>query len=368
MGFKHIAILNVFCAIALLGCGKDSTKKNISSIRDAAKESSDPKSFEEWHQKNEELDQSIQANWPEALNDPQLCEKLNAWEISELLSLHETLFQTLPEQLSCRQDLLNRIDQYRALENQKIALTKKTYPKLSPCVPKDSEAFRPRLGPSESILVDTKGGPRFVTGNLPECTIAFTFDDGPHSIYTPEVLSILAMEDVKAIFFEMGVRVSRWPNLSQNVYDAGHVLANHTWSHQNLPKISLDNAFTEIMRGFDALLSVNRPISPFFRFPYGSFNKPLRSYLRENDVSEFFWNMDTLDWKIKDPSDLYLNVLNEIERERRGIILFHDVHPQTTEVLPHVLKALREAGYKTAYFVPRHNYPVYNRTPGDGYL
>ena len=80
--------------------------------------------------------------------------------------------------------------------------------------------------------------------------------------------------------------------------------------------------------------------------------KKTRAFNKKHHVAEFFWNMDTRDWGIKDPSELYRKVISEIDREKRGILLFHDVHPQTIDVMPRVLLALRNAGYTPALFIP----------------
>ena len=62
--------------------------------------------------------------------------------------------------------------------------------------------------------------------------------------------------------------------------------------------------------------------------------------------------MDSEDWRTRDPHKLFLNVLAQIDREGRGIILFHDIHEQTLIVLPHVLAELAARHMKTVVFVP----------------
>ena len=67
-------------------------------------------------------------------------------------------------------------------------------------------------------------------------------------------------------------------------------------------------------------------------------------------MATFYWNVDTLDWKYKDPEFLYDYALREIENEGRGIVLFHDIQPQTNVILPELLKTLKQKGYTFAVF------------------
>jgi peptidoglycan/xylan/chitin deacetylase (PgdA/CDA1 family) len=91
---------------------------------------------------------------------------------------------------------------------------------------------------------------------------------------------------------------------------------------------------------------------PFFRFPYGAKSTAELAFVTRRGNSTFFWNMDSDDWHTRDPHKLFLNVLAQIDRTGRGIIIFHDIHEQTVIVLPHVLAELAARHYKTVVFVP----------------
>lgn len=58
-----------------------------------------------------------------------------------------------------------------------------------------------------------------------------TFDDGPSSNITPQILDILRAEEVKATFFVLGSRVELYPELLKQEYEEGHYIANHGYSH-----------------------------------------------------------------------------------------------------------------------------------------
>ena len=61
--------------------------------------------------------------------------------------------------------------------------------------------------------------------------IALTFDDGPNSPYTSELLEILDKHQVRATFFACGQNLEKFPELGRAIFAGGHVLGNHAYSH-----------------------------------------------------------------------------------------------------------------------------------------
>jgi len=94
--------------------------------------------------------------------------------------------------------------------------------------------------------------------------------------------------------------------------------------------------------------------SSFFRFPYGARNKSLAKEIKLNRISSFFWNMDSRDWAISNPTTLYNYVVEEINREQGGIILFHEIHSQTIAIMDVLLKNLKLAGYTIRIAQPNY--------------
>lgn len=202
--------------------------------------------------------------------------------------------------------------------------------------------------------------------------IVLTFDDGPHPTRTRRVLDILDRFNAKAHFFQVGSKALEYPHLSREVSGRGHLMGSHSHSHRQLPRLAARSkplAINEIVQGHNEVmcsaglampsscenLQRNRILEDgmpgFFRFPFGASTSELRDFLRSNEMTGFFWNMDTEDWKISDPKELYANVLKGINSQRGGIILFHDIHAQTVVVLPAVLDYLHRNGYELAYIV-----------------
>jgi len=109
--------------------------------------------------------------------------------------------------------------------------------------------------------------------------------------------------------------------------------------------LSFDEAVEEIKGGHQAVYDVLGWVDPFFRFPYGEISPELRSYLQTNSVGEFYWAIDSEDWKSQPNQGMIDNVLRQLELRKRGVILFHDIQRKTAESLPQILKELYNRGY-----------------------
>jgi uncharacterized caspase-like protein/peptidoglycan/xylan/chitin deacetylase (PgdA/CDA1 family) len=194
---------------------------------------------------------------------------------------------------------------------------------------------------------------------LPKKTVVLTFDDGPHRRYSEEIAAILKQYNAPAVFFSVGrnigsldakgaTHLGAGADVSRKLKAAGYVLANHSLTHAQLSKQSGDGLKAEIL-GTDALLkAVDPQRSDLFRFPYGARNKEGMHMLADAHLKSVMWNIDSLDWADPVPSSIADRVLRSVDKEGRGIILFHDIHERTVKALPLVLEKLAAEGYQFA--------------------
>jgi peptidoglycan/xylan/chitin deacetylase (PgdA/CDA1 family) len=194
---------------------------------------------------------------------------------------------------------------------------------------------------------------------LPKKTIVLTFDDGPHRRYSEEIAAILKQYNAPAVFFSVGrnigsldangaAHLGAGAEVSRKLMADGYVLANHSLTHAQLSKQSGDGLKAEIL-GTDTLLrAVNPQRSSLFRFPYGARNKEGMHMLADAHLKSVMWNIDSLDWADPVPSSIAERVLRSVDKEGRGIILFHDIHERTVKALPLVLEKLAAEGYQFA--------------------
>jgi peptidoglycan/xylan/chitin deacetylase (PgdA/CDA1 family)/uncharacterized caspase-like protein len=210
-----------------------------------------------------------------------------------------------------------------------------------------------------------------IFGNsLPAKTIVLTFDDGPHGVYTAEIAAILKQYSAPAVFFEVGTNLGAIgadgktkliakADVSRKLLDAGYTLANHSMTHAQLSKQTGNALKTEILGTDELLKAVDTRRSPLFRFPYGARNDEGLAVLDAAHLRSVMWNIDSLDWADPVPSSIADRVLRTVEKEGRGIVLFHDIHERTVKALPAILDRLVAEGYQfagwdgTAFSVPK---------------
>lgn len=176
-------------------------------------------------------------------------------------------------------------------------------------------------------------------------TVHLTFDDGPNPAYTRQILSILRENHMQANFFLVGNNVKEYPEIVKEIVEDGNDIGGHSMSHKQLTKIPFDKAEHEILDSMDLVNQYQK--SDLFRFPYGSFNPKLVSVLDQHGYINVYWDVDTVDWKYKDKSVIYKKFKVNVMRAPDGsVILMHDIHPQSVQVLKMIVQYLKEHNVK----------------------
>ena len=104
--------------------------------------------------------------------------------------------------------------------------------------------------------------------------VALTFDDGPDPEWTPKILDVLKQKHAPATFFLIGIQADKYSGLARRVYDEGHTIGNHTFTHPDVSNISagymkLELNLTE--RLFASLMGIR---TTFLRPPYAIDEEP----------------------------------------------------------------------------------------------
>jgi peptidoglycan/xylan/chitin deacetylase (PgdA/CDA1 family)/uncharacterized caspase-like protein len=223
---------------------------------------------------------------------------------------------------------------------------------------KENEA---ELPPSESRGAkkkkDTHG--QMFGSELPPKTLLLTFDDGPHPRYTDRVLEILKKYQIQAVFFEVGKNLGTVGNAgeiklgpaaaaSYRILEAGSSLGNHSYSHPVLPKLDAPGYSREIESTSKLLKYILKADPVLFRPPYGASNDGILTLAQTDRLKTMIWNIDSLDWADPVPNSITQRVLVEVGKVGHGIILFHDIHKVTLDVLPALIERLLADGYHFA--------------------
>ena len=175
--------------------------------------------------------------------------------------------------------------------------------------------------------------------------IAITFDDGPNPETTPRLLKMLEQRGIKATFFVLGSRAVQSPAIIRQMIAQGHEVANHSWDHPQLTKLSVPAVDKQIADTNAAIEQITGKPVTLVRPPYGAMNNPLRAHLREKFGSTFvYWSVDPLDWKDRKPDLIHDRIVSRVHSG--AIILVHDIHPTTVDAMPRTFDDLLAKGYK----------------------
>ena len=194
--------------------------------------------------------------------------------------------------------------------------------------------------------------------------VFLTFDDGPSTI-TNTILDVLKQENVKATFFVLGSRVEANPDVVKRMYDEGHYIANHGYSHvyKNIyasPQAVLDeyNKCNDVVKNAIGVPEYN---SHLFRFPgglvggkYAEIKSQANELLKQNNIVHIDWNALNGDAETNNLTvDFELKRLQETTQNKNSIVLLmHDAPAKkvTAEALPQIISYLREQGYEFMNF------------------
>lgn len=178
-------------------------------------------------------------------------------------------------------------------------------------------------------------------------TVVLTFDDGPHGVYTPQVLDVLRRKGVRATFFQVGTRVDARPALTRRVAAEGHRVGNHTWNHERLTALSDGGIRTTITRANQRIRDAGVARPTLVRPPYGATSSRVRAVIDSLDMHQVLWTVDPQDWRTgTSAATIRSRVLNNL---RNGsIVLLHDGVANsgaTVAALPGIIDGARSLGF-----------------------
>ena len=173
--------------------------------------------------------------------------------------------------------------------------------------------------------------------------VALTFDDGPNASSTPILLDGLKERKVRATFFLIGENVEKGENekIVKRMYEEGHLIGNHTYTHCNLSKLETGEAKKELEQTDTVIEKITGKQPAFARAPYGEL--PVDS---EQDLSRIYigWTVDPLDWMTEDAGAVVKTVVEEINPG--DIILLHDCYPSSVQAAIRIVDLLQGKGYE----------------------
>lgn len=174
-----------------------------------------------------------------------------------------------------------------------------------------------------------------------EKLIALTFDDGPHTSVTMQIVNTLEKYDAKATFFVVGNRANYDTAALKKAVSIGCEVGSHTHSHKNLTKLTAAQIADEMNNSASAISAVTGVPVTLMRPPEGAHNESVRNNLAYPLI---MWTVDSMDWKNRDAQKNYDAVMSTVFDG--SIILMHDLYPATAEAVEKLIPDLMAKGYK----------------------
>lgn len=171
--------------------------------------------------------------------------------------------------------------------------------------------------------------------------VALTFDDGPHPVYTPQLLDGLKECGVHATFFVVGKNILGNEALLKRMETEGHLIGNHTYSHVKLSELDIARACAEVEKTNALICEVTGKEPEFIRPPFGEWKKAMECSF---EMIPVLWDVDPLDWTTKNTALVVERVLKDTKSG--DIILLHDYYQSSVDAALEIVDALTERGYK----------------------
>lgn len=178
--------------------------------------------------------------------------------------------------------------------------------------------------------------------------IALTFDDGPNSKGTPQVLDILKRYHVKATFFVLGKFIEKNSDLISREALEGHSIGSHTYSHVKGTIVDQDRINLEFTKTDELIKEYSGKETKLFRPPFGYENWRFLSEAELLKYAVILWSLDVGDWNQRKTSKEIVDKIMRLSKNGT-IVLLHDggLHREAViDALPKVIVGLRAKGYR----------------------
>ncbi len=176
--------------------------------------------------------------------------------------------------------------------------------------------------------------------------VYLTFDDGPNE-NIPAILTMLDIFDVKATFFLIGENVRRYPAYAKEIVAGGHQIGNHSYSHPQLPQLSMEEVTQELVATEEVFAEVLGFNSRLFRPPYGCYNEEVKEISNGLGLKQIMWDINPEDFREPGTEELVKIIGEELCPSAK--ILLH-CKMGTARALPAIVDLIWSKGFRFAIF------------------
>lgn len=195
-------------------------------------------------------------------------------------------------------------------------------------------------------------------GETDKKELVLTFDDGPSAEFTPQIINILSKHHAPATFFVVGLQAEKNLPLLKRLYKEGFDIGNHTFTHENIAKISPQRAMIELKLTRLLIEAATGHSTVLFRAPYNADSEPTTmeeiipvEMARQENYLDIGENIDPEDWQVGISADtIFARVVRMVNNKAGNIILLHDAggltRKETVKATEMILDYFQKRGYK----------------------
>lgn len=197
---------------------------------------------------------------------------------------------------------------------------------------------------NRKVLEENKG---ICLGNKEKKNIYLTFDEGYEAGYTPQLLTILRENQVKATFFITAHYVNSQPDLVKQMIEEGHIIGNHTVNHKSMPELSEDKIKTEVMDLHQVMNEKFGYEMKYIRPPKGEFSSNSLQVTNQLGYTTVMWSFAYEDWNEDKQPEEQASKKKILDNLHNGeIMLLHGNSKTNTNILDSMIKEAKNMGYE----------------------
>ena len=181
-----------------------------------------------------------------------------------------------------------------------------------------------------------------VQGSQETKYVALTFDDGPSGRFTRRLLEGLEAREAKATFLLCGYRLKDYPALAEQIWESGHEIGLHGYSHKDMGKMTAAQVASEIKDTLALLPKGCRPV--FLRPPGGSYSTEVMKAAEKAGLALLNWSVDPRDWATKDAVAVQAAVVDAVQDG--DVILLHDMSDSSVDAALGIIDQLQKQGFR----------------------
>lgn len=176
----------------------------------------------------------------------------------------------------------------------------------------------------------------FITRQKKSNYVYLTFDDGPHPINTPKLLTVLDDYKAKATFFMVGIQVEEYPYIAREIANRGHTIGYHSYDHLHAKDLGFRKTFRQLKHAKEIEKKHSVSFNSLYRPPYGELTITTFLAIILSGWKIVLWSKDSkdsfIDWQLSAQEIMSENVASG------EIVLLHDDYKNTPSTIGLVLE------------------------------